>query len=236
VCAPSQPARPLQVLYTRPILIPVLILIASAHGWLYVIHGIGDSVRAALYTPGGLLIVLAFMLVSGVLHEFGHAAVLRYGGGRVRRMGTGLYLVYPTFYTDTTEAYRLGRCASLRTDRVDIYFHLIFALGIIALYFVSGQDFLLAVAVLIVGDIFYQLIPYVRLDGYWMLADLIGIPDFFSQIGPFLRSIGCPPPALRGRCVSHKLQNPLERDLHPIRAVVQLVPKLVHGSGEHVDV
>jgi putative peptide zinc metalloprotease protein len=90
VCAPWQSARLFQVLYTPAILIPVLILIATAHGWLYFIHGIGDSVRAALYTPGGLLIVLAFMLVSGVLHEFGHAAVLRYGGGRVRRMGTGL--------------------------------------------------------------------------------------------------------------------------------------------------
>jgi len=29
----------------------------------------------------------------------------------------------------------------------------------------------------------------VRLDGYWALTDLTGIPDFFSQMGPFLRSI-----------------------------------------------
>jgi hypothetical protein len=28
----------------------------------------------------------------------------------------------------------------------------------------------------------------VRLDGYWVLADLTGIPDFFSQVRPFLRS------------------------------------------------
>jgi hypothetical protein len=39
------------------------------------------------------------------------------------------------------------------------------------------------------ADILYQLIPYVRLDGYWALADLTGIPDFFSQMGPFLQSI-----------------------------------------------
>jgi hypothetical protein len=58
-----------------------------------------------------------------------------------------------------------------------------------ALYFVSGQEYLLAVAVLIVGDVFYQRIPYVRIDGYWALADLTGIPDFFSQMGPFLRSV-----------------------------------------------
>lgn len=38
-------------------------------------------------------------------------------------------------------------------------------------------------------NIFYQCLPFVRLDGYWVLADLTGIPDFFSQIGPFLRSV-----------------------------------------------
>jgi hypothetical protein len=28
-----------------------------------------------------------------------------------------------------------------------------------------------------------------RLDGYWALADLTGVPDFLSQTGPFLRSL-----------------------------------------------
>jgi hypothetical protein len=38
-------------------------------------------------------------------------------------------------------------------------------------------------------NMLYQFLPHVRLDGYWALADLTGIPDFFSQIGPFLRSM-----------------------------------------------
>jgi putative peptide zinc metalloprotease protein len=38
-------------------------------------------------------------------------------------------------------------------------------------------------------DILYQLLPFVRLDGYWAFADLTGIPDPLSQMGPFLRSM-----------------------------------------------
>jgi hypothetical protein len=57
------------------------------------------------------------------------------------------------------------------------------------LYFVSGQELLLAIAMLISADILYQFFPFVRLDGYWALTDLTGIPDFFSQMGPFQRSI-----------------------------------------------
>jgi putative peptide zinc metalloprotease protein len=182
-------ARALQVLYTPPVLIPVLLIIAVAHGWLYFVHGVADSLRLVLYTPGGLFILLALVVVSGIFHELGHAAALRYGGGTVRGMGVGIYLVYPTLYTDVTDAYRLGRWARLRTDLGGIYFHLIFALGLMALYFLSGQQILLAAVLVINADILYQLIPYVRLDGYWALADLTGIPDFFSQMGPFLRSV-----------------------------------------------
>jgi Protein of unknown function (DUF3105) len=132
--------------------------------------------------------VLATMVVSGVFHELGHAAALRYGGGRARGMGVGLYIVYPTFYTDTTDAYRLGKWARVRTDLGGIYFHLIFALGLIGIYFVSGEELLLAIAMLISADILYQFFPFVRLDGYWTLTDLTGILDFFSQMGPFQRS------------------------------------------------
>ena len=103
-------------------------------------------------------------------------------------MGVGFYLVYPTFYTDTSDAYRLDRQGRLRTDLGGIYFHLIFNLALIALYVISGQEILLASVLLITGDIFYQFLPYLRLDGYWALADLMGIPDPLSQISPFLRS------------------------------------------------
>src|SRR5919205_3675464 len=104
-------------------------------------------------------------------------------------MGVGFYLSLPTFYTDTTDAYRLGRWARLRTDLGGVYFHLVFGLGLMALYFITRQEVLLAVVLVISMDILYQLIPYVRLDGYWALADLTGIPDLFSQMGPFLRSV-----------------------------------------------
>ncbi len=179
----------LQYLYAPPLLIPVLIAIAVAHGWLYFVHGVGRSFLEVIYTPGLLLVVLAIAFVSGIVHEFGHASALRYGGGQVRGMGAGIYIVYPAFYTDVTDSYRLGRWARVRTGLGGFYFHLIFTLGIIGLYLVSGQEFLLFVVLLIDLNIVYQCLPFVRLDGYWVLADLTGIPDFFSQIGPFLRSV-----------------------------------------------
>jgi putative peptide zinc metalloprotease protein len=112
-------------------------------------------------------------------------------------MGAGLYLLYPAFYTDVTDSYRLGRWARLRTDLGGVYFHLIFALCLIALSIASGKALLLFAVLLINLDVVRQFIPFGRFDGYWALADLTGIPDFFSQMGPFLRSV-LPIPGLKG--------------------------------------
>ena len=179
----------LQYLFAPPLLLPMLALIIAAHVWMYTGHGLGTGIRTVLATPALLLIVVAIIAVSGIAHEFGHASALRYGGGKVRGMGVGLYLIYPAFYTDTTDTYRLGRWARVRTDLGGFYFHLIFALGLIGLYALTGYEFLLIAVFLINLDILYQCIPFFRLDGYYTLADLTGVPDFFSQMGPFLASV-----------------------------------------------
>lgn len=178
----------LQVFYAPPVLITVLTAATIAHVWLYRVHGIAEGIKDVLYTPGGLLMVLAIFIVSGIFHEFGHASALRYGGGRTRGMGVGFYLIYPAFYTDVTDSYRLGRWARVRTDLGGVYFHVIFALALIVLSLLLKQEFLLVAVLLINLEIITQFLPFVRFDGYWLLADLTGIPDFFSQMGGFVKN------------------------------------------------
>jgi putative peptide zinc metalloprotease protein len=182
-------ARTLRFLFAPPILLPLLAATALAHGWVYFAKDVTSSIEDVIYTPWLLLVQVGLMLVGGAFHELGHAAALRHAGGRVRGMGVGFYLLYPAFYTDVTESYRFGRWARLRTDLGGVYFNLLFALGLVGLYLVSGQEFLLAAVLLADLDAVRQFLPFGRLDGYWALADLTGIPDFFSQAAPFLRSL-----------------------------------------------
>lgn len=188
----------LQHLFAPPVLLVVLLIAAVAHGWLFFVHGVAAGFHDVLYSPGLLLAVLGVIVLSTAFHEFGHAAALRYGGGKVRGMGAGMYLVYPAFYTDVTDNYRLGRWARVRTDLGGFYFNLIFGTALIALYLATSLEFLLLVVVFIMLEIVHQTLPIVRLDGYWALADLTGIPDFFSHIGPFLRTV-LPLPFWKGR-------------------------------------
>lgn len=181
--------RVLKILFFPPILIAMLLVCFAAQVWLFFVHGIAGSIHEAVYKPWLTLVVLGIIVVGTAWHEFGHAAALEYGGGEVRGMGAGFYLVYPAFYTDVTDNYRLGRWARVRTDLGGFYFNLIFSLGLVGLYFLTHQPFLLLAVLLIDVDIIHQCLPFVRLDGYWTLADITGIPDFFSYMGPFLRSV-----------------------------------------------
>jgi putative peptide zinc metalloprotease protein len=187
----------LKVLFWWPVVLLVLAAGAAVEGWVYLVHGIGGGLRDAIYAPGFVLLVLAAIVLAAGFHEFGHAAALRYGGGRAKGMGAGFYLFYPAFYTDVTDNYRLPRWSRLRTDLGGFYFHLIFALATMGIYVATGWEPLLVIVVLINLEIIHQLMPFVRLDGYWTLADITGIPDFFSHFGPFLRSL-LPLPFLKG--------------------------------------
>jgi hypothetical protein len=181
--------RMLQVLYWPPVLLTVLVAAFAGHGWLFLVHGVGGSVQDAFLEPGRLLATLGLTVVGAAFHEFGHAAALRYGGGQVRGMGAGLYLVYPAFYTDVTDGYRLGRWARVRTDLAGFYFNLIFGMALMAAYAVSGAEFFLLVVVVMSLDILRQSMPFVRMDGYWVLADLTGIPDLFTHVPAFVKSV-----------------------------------------------
>jgi putative peptide zinc metalloprotease protein len=97
------------------------------------------------------LIAVGAMVLAAGFHELGHAAALRYAGGKVKAMGVGLYLVYPAFYTDVTDNYRLKRWERIRTDLGGFYFNLIFALGMLGLYLATRQEFLLLIILLITG-------------------------------------------------------------------------------------
>lgn len=176
-------------LFLPPVLLAALVGLGLVDAWLFLHHGIAQGLRETLYQPGMILLVFGVVVLSAAFHEIGHAAGCSYGGGEPGKMGCGLYLAWPAFYTDVTDAYRLGRIARLRTDLGGVYFNVLIILAIIGVYAVTGLEALLLVVVFQHAEIVHQLLPLVRLDGYYIVADLTGVPDLFSRIKPILVSV-----------------------------------------------
>jgi putative peptide zinc metalloprotease protein len=178
-----------QPLFFPPVVLAVLAGLVAADAWLFFGHGVAQSLRQAIYHPALFLPLFGLIVLSAAFHEIGHAAACRYGGGRPGRMGCGLYLAWPAFYTDVTDAYRLGRRSRLRTDLGGVYFNAVLILATVGVYFWTHYEPVLLLVLLEHFEIVHQLLPVVRLDGYYIVADLTGVPDLFARIGPILRSM-----------------------------------------------
>src|SRR3954468_18005299 len=180
---------PFQPLFRPWVLLPVLAGFAVV-AWFVLVHkGVASATAQAFDSPELLLLVLGLGGASAAFHEIGHAAACRYGGGEPGGMGAGIYLVWPAFYTDVTDAYRLPRRARLRTDLGGLYFNAVIAVVTLAVWLAVRADALLLLVALQMLEMVKNLSPVIRSDGYHILSDATGVPDLYAHIGPPLRGL-----------------------------------------------
>lgn len=224
--AAQRVGKMLAPLFAGPAVAAVLTALVIIDVWLLRYADLGAALRQTLLTPTLILVGFVALVASAIFHEFGHAAACVRGGGRCGPIGVGLYLIWPVFYTDVTDTYRLGRRDRLRTDFGGLYFTAILALAAGLAYVATGNGLLLLLVLLLHLEGAQQLLPLVRLDGYYALGDLVGVPDLFGRVRPILLSL------LPGRSA-----DPRVNELRPrVRIVVTawvliVVPALAFGVG-----
>jgi putative peptide zinc metalloprotease protein len=176
-------------LFNPVVVVAVLAGLAASDAWLIRGGRIESALTYMLLHPLLILLVLGLAVLSLLFHECGHAAACRYGGARPGIIGMGFFVIWPAFFTNVTDTYRLGRAGRIRTDLGGVYFNAVFALALVDTYLATGYGPLVAALFLVHMEIIQQLMPSLRLDGYFILTDLIGVPDLFKRIVPTLRSL-----------------------------------------------
>jgi putative peptide zinc metalloprotease protein len=180
---------PFARLFHPLVVVAVLAAFLGICWWVLVEEGLAHATFEAFDKPGLLLLVFVVTVLSAGFHEFGHAAAARRGGATPGTMGAGVYLVWPAFYTDVTDSYRLGKGGRIRTDLGGLYFNAIVAVAVTGVWWATGYHALLLVVATQILQMVRQLLPLVRFDGYHVLADVTGVPDLFQRIGPTLRGL-----------------------------------------------
>jgi putative peptide zinc metalloprotease protein len=180
---------PVTVLFRPWLMWPVLAAFLAVCWFVLVDKGVAGATAEAFRSPGLLLLVFGLGVLSAGAHELGHAAACRYGGATPGGMGVGLYLVWPAFYTDVTDAYRLDRRSRLRVDLAGLYLNAVIAVLTTAVWLLVRRDALLLLVALQLLQMVKQLSPVIRADGYHILADATGVPDLYAHIGPTMRRL-----------------------------------------------
>ena len=143
-------------------------------------------------TIEGLLLYGALLVCVKSIHELGHAYTAHRYGCRVPTMGVAFMVLYPVLYTDVTDAWRLtSRRHRIAIDIAGVVTELIIAtfatVGWILLpegdaksvcFVLATTGWVLTLAV--------NLNPFMRFDGYYFLADLLGV----ENIGPRSFALG----------------------------------------------
>lgn len=179
----------LRPLFWPPVMLAVLAGLVAVDIWYFGAHGVGQSLRESIYQPLVMLLIYALLILSVAWHEFGHATAAKYGGARPGKIGFGIYIIWPAFYTDVTDVYSLGKSGRVRTDLGGVYFNAIFALAVAGIYFLTGFEPLLVLIMIQHLLIIYQFMPFLRMDGYYVISDLTGVPDLFGRLKPTLKSM-----------------------------------------------
>ena len=135
----------------------------------------------------GLALYGVTLAMVKVAHEFGHALVAKQQGLRVPTMGAAFMVMWPVAYTDTSEAWRLSDArARLRIAAAGVRTELTLAAWA-TLAWVLLPDGLLRTAAFIVAtmtwvsSLLVNLSPFMRFDGYFLLCDLLDLPNLHER-------------------------------------------------------
>lgn len=163
-------------------------LVAAGAHWTELTQDVTSRVLA----PQNLLLLsLTFPLVK-LLHEFGHACAVKAWGGEVHEMGVMLLVLMPVPYVDASAA------SAFPETRRRV---LVGAAGMVVELFVASIALLLWIqaepgvmravlydVMLIAGvsTVMFNANPLLRYDGYYMLADLVQIPNLRARANQYL--------------------------------------------------
>ncbi len=154
----------------RPLPCTVGLLLASAGLFLL----LASDPRAAALPGASPVLVFGLLLAIVLWHEVGHCAGAWMGGVRSGGIGVGVYLVFPVFFADVRHSWCVPRRSRLLVDGGGLYFQYL-ATGLLAgasalSHWPPGRQAVLASAFLML----HTLNPCIKMDGYWLLSDLLG--------------------------------------------------------------
>lgn len=202
-------SSPLTIFYSLFSIILATILILATRWALYSSID-GHFVRQLLleFTPTEYLLSLGLLIVVILIHEFGHASAQVRFGLPPGAIGFQLFHYIPAFFANVDASWRLKPRQRMVVDIGGIYFQSI-AGSVLFLIYLKTQSLPVLSAVL-ASDVLsvVALNPFLRFDGYWLVADALAVPNLNSLSKKLWSQIFS---RMRGREVHSSQAAPLSR-------------------------
>jgi len=160
------------------------------------------------FSLAGLLNYGLALIGIKVIHELGHALVAKKHGCRVPTMGLAFLVMWPVAYTDVTESWKLNSHQKrFQIAGAGIATELVLGAWALLCWVIFPASelrslFFFTATTSIATTLAVNASPFMRFDGYFLLCDILGMPNLHSRSFDYLRwwfrkhllSIDVPPP------------------------------------------
>lgn len=187
--------RPIGWLFSVPasILGTAFILLMGLR--LFAVRGQLELASRQVFAPDNWIWLLAAWVVLKICHEAAHGLVCQRYGGEVRESGIILAFFAPLAYVDVTSSWAFNsRWQRIHTALAGIYVELLIA-SVAAVFWLSTESELTShllynmIVMASLSTILFNANPLMRFDGYYVLSDLLQLPNLASRSSEALRQM-----------------------------------------------
>lgn len=156
----------------NPIVFAVLVVVSLA---FMLAHFLTSTFLEVGTLSVSTLWILLLLALSTVWHEIGHIQAARTFGLSRISIGAGIYYFIPVLFTDMTATYLLDKPKRLLIGIAGIYFEWIYVLALLSCSLFFEEQLLSEAGFIVFLKSLYNLNPFFKTDGYWLLSDFLQI-------------------------------------------------------------
>ncbi len=150
----------------------------------FVLQAATDCLHLSL---GDYIIFYIMMVCTTMLHELGHAICCYKNGGKVLSMGLMLFFLMPCFFCDVSDIYMFKdrkKSFSVAVSGIAINY-VMGTLGCILFILLAAHNIYIPLLLFYylanLGFVVFNLIPFVKLDGYWVVSSLLEVDNLMDK-------------------------------------------------------
>jgi putative peptide zinc metalloprotease protein len=122
-----------------------------------------------------------------LFHELGHIGACAKKGLKHGGIGFGFYIIFPVMYADITNVWLADKKSRIIANLAGIFNELFYAFILFIIGHLFNNTTFSFATIMITTTAFFELNPFGRRDGYWVLSDLSNTPNLLLKSQKLLR-------------------------------------------------
>ena len=176
--------------FSRRMVAVVLLMALAASSWLLLHYEQAMSRMPSLWSfvdPSNWLTLGCVIAVTKLVHEFGHAYAFKRFGGEVHEIGVMIFFFMPTMYCNTSDSWLLeDKWKRIAVALGGIYLEIAIFSAATFVWWFSGPGTVQTIAINLMficslSAVIVNGNPLLKYDGYFVLSDLLEIPNLSKQ-------------------------------------------------------